>query len=987
MGDAIDAAFSDFEHEEKHPYGDAIDMAFQETGADEEPWWKNVARTALQIPKGMLQGTKYGMITGLMNMIGTGEALDPEEIEHIKMISEREGVPFDEQKYMEAVQGASEAFPTVENISRGIEHATGIPLEANTWLQKIVNFASMATQAIKPGDWIKPANYAGTGFRGTDVALPYPVVGTGVAVAKEGLEAAGVPEQLAELGSFAVTKQMSKGSAQLQIGKKTKPSGLPERGFEDLKSTRKVSEAKIAKLNEKLETDFKTISDQIIKESPIGETAKELANNPAFKEESRTLLNEAKSIAESTQEPFAIADLKKDLADTTAKNMKGLITSEYEDAYSGYMNGFIRKFKDKEGSALSLYEQYRKNNESLGEYFAPGSSKSVNRAHKDALLDFNRSIAKTMEKSYPDSPLVPVFKEGNARWSKIMDAEMVDKFVGELFKDGVDFQKMNKFLESKGYAQSFKRALGEDGYKAFRSVVNDMAFSKTAYNKMKVMRGKSGLEVTAETMLPYFINPKLGAAATGKKLVQGAYRSLINYMLDKPKFTIRWKKAIDTLKEGKMSQAAKQFEALHGELLEAERSSKPIEAGFGEEIKASRIKPKEIEGTREVKTEAKGITHQPKEIGGKGTIQPIKPNPSDGKIKSFTTEKGSTYTINEDGTTTRTKAFRPEHGAKEQGLQPRSDKTYYVTPDQANQLAEIQTQGAGNKRLFEYPDGKVGVLYTSGKNQGKVSRESLVQPQKTPKEGLIPVELWENGERVHFGNKIKEIEAKTPVKESAREKVAPRQIEHKKPEAKVEKVKPVRQKASPKKETKPHLKPETLKMQKKYILDKVEDAIKSPTDASKLTIDVPDDGKFVINNKPEVLKKFETKVKRNWPTERKSEAPYPKHESLSNKLPEPEIKDYEIKTRSGEVETAYGEVYNDLYAIRKSGNTYNIQHIPSGTNIIHLDSPIKAKKFLAQMYAKKYGKEAFYSAENMKELEALLDMKELEKIHKSLNKS
>jgi len=816
---------------------------------------KNLLRTALQVPKGMLQGTKYGMITGLMSLIGTGEALDPEEIEHIKMISEREGIPFDEEKYMQAVQGASEAFPTVENIARGIEHATGIPLEANTWLQKFVNFASMATQAIKPGDWIKPANYAGTGFRGTDVALPYPVVGTGVAVAKEGLEAAGVPEQLAELGSFAVTKQMSKGSAQLQIGKKTKPSGLPERGFENLKSTRKVSEAKISKLNEKLETDFKTISDQIIKESPIGETAKELANNPAFKEESRTLLNEAKSIAESTQEPFAIADLKKDLADTTAKNMKGLITSEYEDAYSGYMNGFIRKFKDKEGSALSLYEQYRKNNESLGEYFAPGSSKSVNRAHKDALLDFNRSIAKTMEKSYPDSPLVPVFKEGNARWSKIMDAEMVDKFVGELFKDGVDFQKMNKFLESKGYAQSFKRALGEDGYKAFRSVVNDMAFSKTAYNKMKVMKGKSGLEVTAETMLPYFINPKLGAVATGKKLVQGTYRSLINYMLDKPKFTIKWKKAIDTLKEGKMSQAAKQFEALHGELLEAERSSKPIEAGFGEEIKASRIKPKEIEGTKEVKPEAKGITHQPKEV-------------------------------------------------------------------------EV---------------------------------------------------------------KAKEIEAKTTVKEGAREKVASRQIEHKQPEAKIEKAKPVRQKASPKKEvkkeTKPHLKPETLKMQKKYILDKVEDAIKSPTDASKLTIDVPDDGKFVINNKPEVLKKFETKVKRNWPTERKSEAPYPKHESLSNKLPEPEIKDYEIKTRSGEVETAYGEVYNDLYAIRKSGNTYNIQHIPSGTNIIHLDSPIKAKKFLAQMYAKKYGKEAFYSAENMKELEALLDKKEIEKIYKSLNKS
>jgi len=213
------------------------------------------------------------------------------------------------------------------------------------------------------------------------------------------------------------------------------------------------------------------------------------------------------------------------------------------------------------------------------------------------------------------------------------------------------------------------------------------------------------------------------------------------------------------------------------------------------------------------------------------------------------------------------------------------------------------------------------------------------------------------------------------------------------PEAKVEKAKPVRQKAASKKEIKkeikPHLKPAVLEKQKKFILDKVEGAIKSPTDADKLTIEVPQDGTFKINNNPKALETFKTKVQRNWPGSTKAtyEAPYPKHESLSNKLPEPEIKEYKAKNAYGANEIVREEIYNELYKIEKNGAAYKVVHLPSNTVIGKIAGHTNAKKYLSRMYAKGYGKEQFYRAENKADLEAMLDMKELEKIHKSLNKS
>lgn len=133
------------------------------------------------------------------------------------------------------------------------------------------------------------------------------------------------------------------------------------------------------------------------------------------------------------------------------------------------------------------------------------------------------------------------------------------------------------------------------------------------------------------------------------------------------------------------------------------------------------------------------------------TAAAIAPQPA--PVVGYTTAKGSTYTVHEDGTTTRDKSYHPEHGAADQGIQPRSDKTFYVTEEDAIKLGEFQTRGA-SKAVEPVGDGRWGVKYRDGPNAGKFEKRTVVAPKDTPEPGLIPVEVWQGGEKVHFGNKI-----------------------------------------------------------------------------------------------------------------------------------------------------------------------------------------------------------------------------------------
>lgn len=142
----------------------------------------------------------------------------------------------------------------------------------------------------------------------------------------------------------------------------------------------------------------------------------------------------------------------------------------------------------------------------------------------------------------------------------------------------------------------------------------------------------------------------------------------------------------------------------------------------------------------------------------------LEPRSAPAKVTGFKTAKGSAYEVNADGSTTRNKAARPDIGHEGQsGPQPKSQSTFYTTPEHADELGLFQTKGASGKMaVVERPDGTAGVKYVDGPHAGKFEKRTVAQVSKTPSVGLVPVEVWNDGTRVHFGNEITELKSETP---------------------------------------------------------------------------------------------------------------------------------------------------------------------------------------------------------------------------------
>ncbi len=585
-------------------------------------------RTALQVPLGIAQGTGYGIITGLLDLIGTGEALSPDTIDELRIAHERAGKPFDEEEYINAVHKVASEFPTPGNIARMVEEKTDLPLTPKSRLDKFVNLASTAGK-------MAPAK---TTFRGMETALPKPILGTGVSATKEVLDETGLlPEPINELLAFGILKQAPSGKS-LSFGQKTKPSGMLERGFEGITKSREVTEGKHAKITEKLEGDFKEIANKIIEESPIGETAKALAEDPLIQRKAEELMNRATEVASKQKNPIATVNLKKEMADNVSKNVKGYALSEYEKSYMKYMKEAIDEILPKNITAVELVEQYRKNNKSMAESFEPGSSKAINNAKRDALLDHNRAIAQVMEKTNPE--LAEVFKEGNANWANIKNAEAIDEFISTVFKEGkINFKEMKDAFNDKNYQRIFKTALGEKGAAQFEQLMTDMLTSEKPYKMLKIAKSNGFWKEAAQTGILSYLSPKAAITKLGYKGGKEGFKFLMNSLLDKPKLTIKLNRAVQDLKKGDFAAAEKGFKEVDAELLPKETGkggAKASEArGETIEVKGERIEPKgepepapaKAEAPKQLEAPKKQIEHKEPEAPKAPATKEVKAEP------------------------------------------------------------------------------------------------------------------------------------------------------------------------------------------------------------------------------------------------------------------------------------------------------------------------------------------------------------------------
>ncbi len=522
----------------------------------EESNIKSAIRTGLQYPQGRLEVTPPGLLASLIQMIGTGESLDPEEIEHIRMVSEREGIPFDEEKYLKAVKSASESFPTVGNIGRMIEEKTGVPLEAKNRLQKGVRFFGSASK-------LAPEGYA---IRGTNVALPKPVLGAAVEGTREVLLEAGIPEPVANIASFAILHKPPEGSSSIEFSAKTKPSGMKERRFENIKEPREVSPGKLQQITDTVESDFKNIADDIISKSSIEETRNTLKENPAFKNEVRDQFKRVEELSGNIPDKFNVSEVGKTLINRTLKKKgTGFTISEYDKDFKSNIKKILKETPSQEITAKDLVIQYRKNNKELSEIYDPSKSYAANRAKKDAILEHNRAIAEVIQNKFPDTEFSKLFDNTNKQWTKISDAEAIDKFIDGIFDKKIKFEKGKKFFESDNLARPFKRALGEEGFKEFETLMKDLMTTETPYKMLQVAKQK-GFSDLFQTAGAFLIHPTLGKLKLGIEGSKRGFKSIMDMLLDKPKYAITYREGIDALKKGKFTEAEHKFDILNKQM-------------------------------------------------------------------------------------------------------------------------------------------------------------------------------------------------------------------------------------------------------------------------------------------------------------------------------------------------------------------------------------------------------------------------------------
>lgn len=850
----------------------------------DEGFWKNAMRYIAQIPKGMAQVTMPGIITNLMQMINTGEVFDPEEIERLREISEREGIPFDENAYLEAANEALRSFPTVSNIASMIEEETGIPLEAKTQGQKLLEFAT-------------------GGAKLTSGTLPQKAIsGATTAAVKGGLEELGVPEIIADIPALAAGQIAGAKTPAMEIQTtKLKPSGLTERQFESLQKPREISEKRLKTINDKVKKEFDELSSKIIEESPVGETAKNLKENPAFKQEARELLGEAQEIANGMKENISLKNYKKELADIQAKESKGFAESEYDKEFKSFIKRSIKEIKGKVTSPGKFVEQYRKNNQELSEYFEPGASKSLNRAKRDAILAKNVAISNLMEKKFPNSELVPVFKEGNARWTKIKDVEAIDDFVNDVFQEKINYKKIHDFFDKENYGRIFKRSLGEKGFKEFEQLLKDMLTSEAPYKMLKVadQKGFGDLVTTASA---YLLSPKLGALKTVYGASKEGFKFLMNSMLDKPKIVFNLRKGVQELGKGDFAKASESFKKIDEEskfkkiaktiveekksqqrskefkvkdipkesLKETSKTSKKPEIQFKDSKETERSRFSHIKDAYDKKGDYLGGLSYDIEPSGEIFVSGIYVEPAL-KRKGIGTELFKDLLTHNEGKDIILSPLMPE-GAEffskiiGREIKPQLTELYEKIPKRSQEPIKLTKKDIVNAK----------------KNLGIKERDLKTKKSKIPKIDYDAVE--KTLEEIHARESAP---AKEYLKKLEKEEKTPKILKEKLPEIK-------RQDISTK----------GLKTQKNWILDKLEDAINYPEKykgQEKIELNVPGDGEFKIHNNIKALQQFHKSVKSKWPdkpirkSRAKSNIQYEKHHFKDYEIAEQIAREEELK--------------------------------------------------------------------------------------------
>lgn len=185
-----------------------------------------------------------------------------------------------------------------------------------------------------------------------------------------------------------------------------------------------------------------------------------------------------------------------------------------------------------------------------------------------------------------------------------------------------------------------------------------------------------------------------------------------------------------------------------------------VEPPAAPEINAPTVTPPKIEPSAAAQLDIPNVAEAAQGPAVEATVNAPKVSFGEGlrPVKTFKTALGSEYTVYPDGGTTRVKTPHPGHPETDVGLKPKSQKTYYIRPEDFRVLDLVQaTPPSGINIISEVAPGEIGVKSLGGENDGKFYKGATAKYFDAPEVGLMPLEVWDNGAKTHFGNKITEV--------------------------------------------------------------------------------------------------------------------------------------------------------------------------------------------------------------------------------------
>lgn len=465
-----------------------------------ESFGKASARSAYQPFAGYAQATTWpaDMLKAIASPLAMAYARD--EMSQMGDMSKEE-----KNSYMSGANLASEHFdkyaPTQSNVERGIENITGLPLTAQTTLDKALRLGGTAA-GFRGGDFIDSWKLApGAEAR----AIEKGVAGITAPVVSEGLQKMGVPEPIAEniglLGSqlTPIPKSIPTGTTPV-----IKKSGMPERGFEKITKATKVSEGKYADITSAIETDMRQATDNLFSEA--SPTYVEMKTNPNFRDERIAGMKNVKNLASGLTRKVDSNNVRKEFVKLVNERLKesgGIAQSEFDRELLREARIRLRGIKkDTPVSATQLTEQYRKGNVSRGKLFELGSSTSRNEAKQEAERLLNQSTSNVIQTHYPQTEFAKEILSENKAWSNMEEADSAKGFVDSLFTpEGINFNNAKKLLKDNSQTRNLRRMLGKDKFNQLKEMAKDFVQQGEKYKLLKPGKGIDAVGVGKDLLL------------------------------------------------------------------------------------------------------------------------------------------------------------------------------------------------------------------------------------------------------------------------------------------------------------------------------------------------------------------------------------------------------------------------------------------------------------------------------------------------------